>query len=202
MNVGRSFGGAVNVDRYAVATEGDDAPVEDLERLAAVEHRIEAGRYTPFTRFRAEEPLDRRVRHEVARRPQPILPFEHVVYLGLGPAHLVGGAQVDRVPKVRHRESQGSRRLSPRVSFQPTWYPPHRSPEWGDSVSHLDVISAAVTLAIARGLYGEVIHRSAWNKNSRKFRFSIVHSPAPIPLQSPLPAPRWVPPPRACNTDV
>src|SRR5215212_4909481 len=31
-----------------------------------------------------------------------------------------------------------------------------------------------------------LIHPSAWNWNSRKFGCKILHSPAPIPLQSPL----------------
>src|SRR5829696_3412065 len=35
--------------------------------------------------------------------------------------------------------------------------------------------------------HGELIHRSAWNRNSRKFISRILHSPAPIPLESPPP---------------
>jgi hypothetical protein len=38
------------------------------------------------------------------------------------------------------------------------------------------------------------IHPSAWNRNSRKFISNILHSPAPIPLESPLQAPRSAPP--------
>src|SRR5215212_6406288 len=32
-----------------------------------------------------------------------------------------------------------------------------------------------------------LIHRSAWNRNSRKFISKILHSPTPIPLESPSP---------------
>jgi hypothetical protein len=39
-----------------------------------------------------------------------------------------------------------------------------------------------------------LIHRSAWNKNSRKFGCKILHIPGPIPLESPLQAPRSAPP--------
>jgi hypothetical protein len=39
-----------------------------------------------------------------------------------------------------------------------------------------------------------LIHRSAWNRNSQKFISKILHSPAPIPLEPPLQAPRSDPP--------
>src|SRR5215211_6564088 len=35
--------------------------------------------------------------------------------------------------------------------------------------------------------HGELIHRSAWNRYSRKFISKILHSPVPIPLESPPP---------------
>jgi hypothetical protein len=38
-----------------------------------------------------------------------------------------------------------------------------------------------------------LIHRSAWNRNSRKFISRILHSPTPVPLQSPLQTPRIAP---------
>ena len=38
-----------------------------------------------------------------------------------------------------------------------------------------------------------LIHRSAWNTNSRKFISKILHSLTPIPLKSPLQAPRTAP---------
>ena len=41
--------------------------------------------------------------------------------------------------------------------------------------------------------HGELIHRSAWNKNSRKFVCSIVHRAGPIAPKSPLQTPRYAP---------
>src|SRR5215211_7409092 len=45
--------------------------------------------------------------------------------------------------------------------------------------------------------HGELIHRSAWNRNSRKFISKILYSPAPIPRNAPPPgaphSPAWAP---------
>src|SRR5829696_4040140 len=43
--------------------------------------------------------------------------------------------------------------------------------------------------------HGELIHRSAWNRNSRKYISRILHSPAPIPLQSSPPGAPFGPAP-------
>ena len=44
------------------------------------------------------------------------------------------------------------------------------------------------------GMKSSQLSSSAWNRNSPKFISKIVHSPAPIPLQSPLQVPRSAPP--------
>src|SRR5215208_2988823 len=46
------------------------------------------------------------------------------------------------------------------------------------------------------------IHRSAWNRNSRKFISKILHSPAPTPLQSPPPGAPFGPAPLELVTPV
>jgi hypothetical protein len=47
-----------------------------------------------------------------------------------------------------------------------------------------------------------LIHRSAWNRNSRKFISKILHSPAPIPLESPTPDTPHGPAPLALVTPM